>query len=96
VWGDHYTLILALEEFAELAAGERQWALMIRLRAVVEALREEMSKPRRTPEGTDYSPFLSGAREALGEELVAAEWRAGQGMSLEQAIAFALESNGWS
>jgi predicted ATPase/DNA-binding SARP family transcriptional activator len=91
--GDTYTVIQSLEDFAELAAAERQWARMTRLLGAAEAQREAMRIPLRPPEGTGYDRLLSSAREALGKEDVAAAWEAGQAMSLEQATAFALETS---
>jgi predicted ATPase/DNA-binding SARP family transcriptional activator len=88
--GDSFTLLQALEDFAELAALERQWARMTRLLGAAEALREKIDVPLRPPEGTEYDRLLSDARGALGENAVAAAWEAGQAMSLQQAIAFAL------
>jgi tetratricopeptide (TPR) repeat protein len=91
--GDPYTLVQALEDFAELAAREGAWARMTRLLGAAEALREEMDKPLRPRERSEYDRFLRGAREALGEEAAAAVWEAGRAMTLKQAVAYALHDS---
>ncbi len=88
--GGRYTLIQALEDFAELAAREGEWARMTQLLGAAEALRERMANPLQPRERAEYERYLSTARATLGEAAVAAEWEAGQALSLEQASALAL------
>jgi tetratricopeptide (TPR) repeat protein len=44
----------------------------------------------------DFQRHLAAARTALGEEAFAAAWEAGRAMSLEDAVAFALEGSSYS
>src|SRR5205085_633186 len=85
-FGDLYTLIQSLEDFAELAGREGDWDRTTRLLGAAAAQREGMGKPLQPRERTEYDRYLSRARESLGETAAAAAWEAGQAMSLEQAI----------
>ena len=51
-----------------------------------------MGNPLQPRERGEYDRYLSGARAALGEAAIAAAWEAGQALSLEAAIAFALQT----
>jgi hypothetical protein len=84
------TLSQALEDFAELATREGDWPRLTRLRGAAAALRAAMANPLQPRERAEYERYLSGARAALGETATAAAWEAGQALSLEAAIAFAL------
>ena len=85
-----YTLSQSLEDFAELAGREGEWARTPRLLGAAEALRERMANPLQPRERAEYERYLNRAREALGEAAAAAGWEAGRALSLEQAVAFAL------
>jgi tetratricopeptide (TPR) repeat protein len=88
---DMYLLIASLEDFAELAAAEQQWARMTRLLGAAQAQREAAGKPLLPRDRTHYETSLRDARSALAEDALAAAWAEGQALSLEQAIAAALE-----
>ena len=44
------------------------------------------------PDHADYERFVAAARSDLDEEAFAAAWAKGRAMTLEQAIAYAIES----
>jgi hypothetical protein len=50
--------------------------------------------PDERSERTDFECCLAGLQAALGEEAFAAAWAEGQSMTLEDAIADALERSG--
>jgi non-specific serine/threonine protein kinase len=87
--GDSYTIAQSLEDYAELAAAERQWTRVTRLLGAARALRDAVDKPLRPPEQEDYDRLLTGARSALGEGAFASSWEEGRAMTLEQAIDYA-------
>ena len=55
------------------------------------ALREALGTPVQPVERRTFEPAVAAARASLGEEAFAAAWVEGRAMSLEQAIAYALE-----
>jgi hypothetical protein len=82
----------ALERFATLAAAAGQSETVARLLGAAEALREAIEFPLPPVDRTEYYDRLVGeTRIALGEERYAAAWDAGRALSLEEAIAFALD-----
>ena len=81
----------ALESFARLAAAEAQVGRVARLLGAAESLREAIGTPLRPTQRADYAHAVAAARAELGEEAFAAAWAEGQAMSVEQAIAYALE-----
>jgi tetratricopeptide (TPR) repeat protein len=96
----------ALEHLAGLAAGEGRPEHALRLAGAAAALRATAggaspAAGRTTgalsrPIGPDLQPVPQGeqAREGLSPEAQAVAWAAGQAMSLEQAVAYALEEPG--
>jgi hypothetical protein len=88
---DTNALLASLEDFAELAAAEQQWARMTRLLGAARALREAAGKPLLPGNRAHSETSLRDARSALAKEAFAAAWAEGRAMSLEQAIAAALE-----
>jgi hypothetical protein len=58
-----------------------------------EAVREAEGHPANAPVRDLYDPLQAVARGQLGEEAFAATWAEGRTMSLEQAVAYALEEN---
>ena len=92
--GDLYTVSQVLEDFAELAGREGKWARTTRLLGAAEALRERMAKPLQPRERAEYERYLNRARAALGEAATVAEGEAGRALSLEQAVAVALDEPG--
>jgi non-specific serine/threonine protein kinase len=78
--------------YARLAAGEGQAARALRLAGAAAALRQTIG----TSMGPAYQTYLRRGLElawqALGEEAGEAAWAEGQRMTLEQAVAYALEA----
>jgi predicted ATPase len=95
--GERQLIPECLEALAEVAEAQRHSERAVRLRAAAEGLREAMGAPgshavgARPADGVDDDPREAAARLGLGEEAFAAAWAAGRALSLEDAIAFALE-----
>ena len=85
-WGLFYLLVA----FACLAAAEAQWERAARLFGAVERLGATIGAPMVPIERTECERDTAAARVALGEPAFAAAWTAGQALSLEETIAYAL------
>jgi predicted ATPase/class 3 adenylate cyclase len=83
-----------LDSLARLAGVEGQAKRAARLFGATEALRQPIQAPVPGHERLDYESRVAAAREALGAEAFAAAWEEGRAMTLEQAIAYALEAAG--
>jgi tetratricopeptide (TPR) repeat protein len=93
--GDRLAIAQGLEDFAGLAAQQGQYKRVPRLLGTAEALYETAG--RLVPvaiHAAAYHRAGETVRIALGEETFAAEWSEGRAMTLEQAIAYALEATG--
>jgi predicted ATPase/class 3 adenylate cyclase len=94
--GRVYHIIESLERLGVLAAKQQQPERAARLFGAVEALCRSMG---RTNDFQPWShvvprqPSLDAARLALGEAAFAAAWEEGQRMSLEEAVAYALQDD---
>jgi predicted ATPase/class 3 adenylate cyclase len=80
-----------LDAFAQLAAAEGQPKRAARLMGAAEALREALHTPVPYSWRADHDRAVAVARAALGEAVFAAAWAEGQALSLEAAVACALE-----
>jgi predicted ATPase/class 3 adenylate cyclase len=80
-----------LEGLAAVAVAQAQPERAARLFGVAEALRAAIGAPLPPAEHAEHERFHSAGRAALGEEAFAAAWAAGRVLSLEQAVAYALE-----
>jgi tetratricopeptide (TPR) repeat protein len=80
-----------LEGMAGLALVQQQEERSARLFGAAAALREAIGCPLPPVERAEHDRHVSAVRSALQETEFAAAWSAGQVMSLEQALAFALE-----
>jgi non-specific serine/threonine protein kinase len=101
--GNKIDVAECLEGLAGVAAAERQAEggrhaakdgkvdRAARLFGAAEALREIASSPLPPYRRADYDRDLAAARAQLGEEAFAAAWAEGRAMTMEQAIAYALE-----
>src|SRR5436853_427788 len=89
-WG----LASGVDAFGQLAAAEHQPARAARLMGAAEALHEALHIPVPYCSRADHDRAVAAARAALGEEAFAAAWAEGRAMTLEQAIAFALQETG--
>jgi len=81
----------ALEGLASLAVSQKQAARAVRLFAWTEATREAMQNPRPPIEQADVERDMAAIREMIDEEAYAAAYAEGKAMTMEKAIACALE-----
>lgn len=88
---DRHGNIWNLERFAEIAVAQGQAARAAQLWGAAEALREQMGVPLPPVERDRYAQPLAAAREQLPETAWRSAWAAGRAMSLEQALAYALQ-----
>jgi non-specific serine/threonine protein kinase len=86
-WG----IALMLQAIARLAMAEGHPAHAARLWGAAEALREPLGAPLLPREQEEHDDGVAALREALGEAAFAAAWAEGRSMSMEQALAYALE-----
>jgi predicted ATPase/DNA-binding SARP family transcriptional activator len=89
--GDKGGIITDLEEMAEVAVAHAQAERAARLFGAAEGLRDALGAPLPRADRTEDGLSVAAVRAALGEEAFAAAWAAGRAMSLEQAIALALD-----
>jgi predicted ATPase/DNA-binding SARP family transcriptional activator/uncharacterized protein HemY len=92
---DPLLIAMSLEDMATVVARLGRYEQVARLLGGAEALCEPLGKslPVVTSDyGSDYyASAVSSARTALGEAGFAAEWAQGRAMSLDQAIAYAVD-----
>ena len=91
--GDKQGTASSLESFARLAVLKKQPQRAGRLWGSAEALREALGIPLPSDMREEYDRKLAEARTALGEGAFAAVWVEGRGLSMEQAVAYALEKS---
>jgi non-specific serine/threonine protein kinase len=72
-------------------AGNTDFCRGTRLLGAAEALREATAGVLPAWERADYERCVAAAREALGEAAFAAAWAEGRALSLDEAVAYALE-----
>ncbi len=89
---DQRCACLSIEGLARATASPARAERAARLFGVAEALRERVATRLLPTERESYERDLAAVRAALGEERFAAAWAEGRAMSLEQAVAFALEA----
>jgi predicted ATPase len=89
--GDRESVAVCLEALAAVAGGEGQPERAARLCGAAAALRKAIGVPRPPADQDDYDRRVAAARDTLGEEAFAAAWSAGQAMSIEDAIRYALD-----
>jgi non-specific serine/threonine protein kinase len=80
-----------LEAIAELALLDEEGDRAVRLLGYAEALREAIASPIPPNSQADYERVVDIARAQLDETAFAAAWAAGRALTLDQAIAYALE-----
>ena len=81
-----------LEEFGHLAYTLQQCGRAVRLWARASALREATGEPLQRSEETRYEKSLLAAKERLGTSAFQAAWAAGEAMTFEEAINYALQT----
>ena len=91
--GDNVQIVLSLEGLARFAAVRGQTRRALRLAGASAALRKAMGTPLSPTEQATFTSAMRAARQALSPSATAAIETEGSGMSLEQAVAFALEAS---
>ena len=81
----------ALEGLAAAAGAEGRPERAVRLFGAADALREALGTPLHPAHRAELERGVAAARAALGEGAFAASWEAGRALSLEEAIAAALQ-----
>jgi predicted ATPase/DNA-binding SARP family transcriptional activator/Flp pilus assembly protein TadD len=89
--GDQRGLASSLTSLAELAVAIGHYERAARLHGVAERLRVELKVPLTAVAQEDMERDRATLLAAIGEMATAAAWAEGKAMSLEQAIAYALE-----
>jgi hypothetical protein len=80
-----------LQTMVLVLAAQGQALRAARLAGAAAALRDALDVPLRPNQREVYDQAMRTVRAALGEESFSAAWAEGQALSLEQAIALALE-----
>jgi hypothetical protein len=83
--------IAAIEYMAYLASAAAKPEKSVRLFGAAEALSEATDRHLDIPEQADHDEYIGLIREALDTATFAALWAEGRAMTLEQAIAYALQ-----
>jgi tetratricopeptide (TPR) repeat protein len=95
VWAtlkDRWNLTSTLDGVAMLALDRGQLDRVARLFGAADALRESVGASLPANERVEYERSVTSARVALGDEAFTTAWEAGRALSLEGAIAEALET----
>ena len=80
-----------LEEFGYLAHSLQQSKRAIKLWASAFKLRSDIGQPLPICDQVRYEEHLLSTKETLGEEAFQVAWTAGEAMTLEEAVTYALE-----
>jgi predicted ATPase/transcriptional regulator with XRE-family HTH domain len=83
---------MGLEGLAAVAEAEGRLERAVKLCGVAAAWRDQISFPLPPLERPNYERTLASARSRLSEWAFATSWDAGQGMTIEQGLACALQS----
>jgi tetratricopeptide (TPR) repeat protein len=89
--GDVFAVAQSLEDFAVLAGRQGQSERAVRLLGAQEAVCEAIGRTPPVADAAEYERTIDAARAALSAEAFAAAWEQGRVMTLEQAVAYALE-----
>jgi hypothetical protein len=81
-----------LECFASIAKAREDGGRAARLYGAAEALRQKIAIPMTPKEKTEYDTQIANLRAGMEEKAFASAWAEGHAMSMEQAIAYALET----
>jgi predicted ATPase/DNA-binding SARP family transcriptional activator len=95
VWqelGNKQGIAKDLEGLAAVAVAQAHSERAARLLGAAEGLREAMGAPLPPADRGEHDRCVAAVRTALGEEGVAAVWAEGRAMSLEAAVAHAMEN----
>jgi len=94
VWqdlGQRAAIAHQLECFGFIARAQNELPRAARLLGAAEALREALGTPMTGLERTEYDREVAALRVQMDAEAHAAKWAAGRAMTLDQAVAYALE-----
>jgi predicted ATPase/class 3 adenylate cyclase len=89
--GHRLGIVKDLEGLAALAVAQAQPERAARLLGAAEALREVIGAPLPPADRAGHDRSVPAVRTALGEQAFATAWAEGRAMSLDEAVAFALE-----
>jgi non-specific serine/threonine protein kinase len=89
--GERRIVAWCLEGIGYVAGARGLTEPAVRLFAAATAVREAIRSPLLPPEDSRLEQTLSGLRDAFGQQQFAASWTAGQALSLDHAIAEALQ-----
>jgi non-specific serine/threonine protein kinase len=87
---DRRAVAACLEGLAAVAAATGDSSRGVRLFGAAESLRQTMGIPPVSFATDEYDRHTAAARDPLGDEAFQAAWAEGQGMSLDDAVAYAL------
>ena len=88
--GDPRGVAYALEEIARLGQGQSRSHRAAQTFGAADALRQASGSPLSPEEQKKIEQRTAAAREALGDDAFTSAWEAGQSMTLEQAVEYAL------
>jgi hypothetical protein len=91
--GERYGMARALEGVARAAGARGEGQRAAQLYAAAAALREALGAPIAPADRADYERRVAAIRACLGEERFTAVWAVGRAMTLEQAVACALQDS---
>ncbi len=89
--GSQWEIAACLEGLGGVAAGQNRAERAARLWGRAETLRGQLGAPLPLADRAWYEVAVAHSRAVVGEVAFAAAWEKGRAMSLEQAIAYALE-----
>jgi tetratricopeptide (TPR) repeat protein len=92
--GDKKGINYALEGLAEIMSATNCEQKAVRLWGAAGRLRERIQTPLPPSERGLYEQQIASARSVLGDDAFAAAWEQGRALTLEQAVAYALEEAG--
>jgi tetratricopeptide (TPR) repeat protein len=89
--GSKRGIAMCLEKLAGIAVARCQPERAARLLGTTEALRQAITAPMGAADHADYGRFVALTHAGLDDNTFAAAWAEGRAMTLEQAVAYALE-----
>jgi predicted ATPase len=89
-WVKGWTVVPVLLNFAELALADGQHERTLRLAGAALGQREERGERLQPTQAARLEPVLNKARRMIPAEVGAIAWAEGYGMSLDEAVAYAL------
>ena len=87
------TVSYPLEALAILASAQKQMKRATRLIGAAETLYTPLRFEMSAKERAEHDQAIAAARAALGKKVFEKAWTEGKGMTLEEAVAYALEEN---